>query len=157
MPKFTERPPDAAPLFDSASGQLAVSKRWDAQKQRNRDALIEAVAKQLDIDPEDTSYDEALKSGILYPLFMKAMVEGKTAAQKLALQLLGEMPDHADAKVVVDNRQVNFMSLRLTPSSARTYIEDQRTENPQLAAIVEASVDFEADAEVVQIVSIPVE
>jgi len=158
MPKFEERPEGAAPLFDSNSGQQAALKRWEAQRERNKLIVVEKVAARMGLEPEELTYEEALGEVAFGPLVSAAIVEGKVAAVKLLLQLLDEMPENADAKFVVDNRQVNFQQFRLTPAGARAYIEDQRMQgNNRLADIVESSIDFEANEEEIQVVSIPVE
>ena len=137
--KFTERPPGAAPLFDPKSGRKAALKRWEDQKSRNQQILVKAVAVRLEVDPETLDYDTALELGVLAPLFIEAMVERKTAAIKLALQLLGEMPDGADAKVHIDKRQLTVNTISFaSPQAAQSYIEDQRSQgNFKQAAEVE--------------------
>jgi len=139
---FTERPPDAAPLFDPKSGREAALKRWEDQRKRNQRILVRAVATRQGIDPEDLDYDGAVELGLLAPLFIEAMVERKTAAIKLALQLLGEMPDAADAKVIVDKRQLTVNTISFDSlQSARAYIEDQRAQgNFRQAAEVEEAL-----------------
>ena len=140
--RFTERPEGAAPLFDPKSGRKAALKRWEDQKIRNQQMLVRTIAKRLGMNPEDLSYEEALEEGLFAPLFIEALSERKTAAIKLALQLLGEMPEGADAKVVVDKRQltVNTISFE-SPNAARAYIEDQRAQgNFRQAAEVEEAL-----------------
>ena len=153
MPKFEERPDGAAPLFDSNSGALAANKRWEEKRNRDRQMMIEFAKGELKVS--DISYEEAYEFVIMNPQF-RASMSGKTAAAKFVAEQLGERPDHVDAKMVIDNRQVNFMSLRLTPTTALAYIEDQQNDNPQLAALVEASIDFDANKDELQVVSIPV-
>lgn len=140
--RFIERPSGAAPLFDPESGRKAALKRWEDQRTRNQEVLVRAVAARLDMDAEELDYDSALELGLLAPLFLQAMAEGKTAAVKLALQLVGEMPDGADAKVHIDKRQltVNTISFQ-TSDQARAYIEDQRAQgNFRQAAEVEQAL-----------------
>ena len=137
--RFTERPEGAAPLFDPKSGRKAALKRWDDQRVRNQRMLVRTIAKRLEIDPEDLTYEEALEEGILGPLFIEAMIERKSAAIKLALQMLGEMPDGADAKVHIDKRQLTVKTISFeSPQAAQSYIEDQRSQgNFKQAAEVE--------------------
>ena len=138
--RFTERPEGAAKLFDPESGRKAALQRWEDQKGRNQRALIETVAIRLDLDPEELDYNDALKLGLLGPLFLEAMIERKSAAIKLALQLLGEMPEGADAKVIIDKRQLHITNTISfdSPLAARAYIEDQRSQgNFKQAAEVE--------------------
>ena len=118
--------------------------RWeldeDKKRFRNRKALIEVFAQVLEIDEDDLSYQEALKTGLLAPLFLTAKEGKNIAAMKLALQMVGEMPEGADAKVIVDKRQVHITNTISfdSPNAAQAYIEDQRSQgNFKQAAEVE--------------------
>ncbi len=156
--RFTERPEGAAPQFDPESGRKAALKRWEDQKGRNQRALVDVVALKLDIDPEELNYDGALKLGLLGPLYLKAMEEGQPAAVKLSLQLLGEMPDGADAKVIVDKRQVTFMNFRFTVPQARAYIEDQRAQgNESVASLVDSQMDWEVEEGEIITIKVPLD
>ena len=154
--RFLERPEGAAPEFDSESGREASLVRWEGQKARNRQSLVTAVALKLGLDPEVLDYDNAMKIGLLEPLFLKAMEESQPAAVKLSLQLLGEMPEGADAKVIVDKRQVKVMNFHFTTVQARAYIEDQRKQgNDFVASLVDNQMNWEADENEIITVKVP--
>jgi len=150
--RFTKRPPGAHPLFNPESGRQAALKRWEKQEARNREALIAFVSEELG---EDVSYDQALAYTILYPQFRQAL-KGKAASAKLLLQLMNEIPDGADAKVLIDNRQVKLMNFRFTPPQAKAYIEDQRAQgNEDVASLVDSQMNWEMAEDEVIIIEVP--
>ena len=124
----------AAPLFDSKSGAEAIGKRWEVQEARNKRALITFAEAKLDLDVGEMEYEDALQAILLEPLFRKAAAE-HVAGIKLALQLLGEMPDHVDAKVVTDARQVHYNVYNFeSKTRAFDYIEDLENAGDQKTA-----------------------
>ena len=152
--RFTERPEGAAELFNPESGRKAALKRWEDKEARNREALIGFVSAQMD---QAVTYEQALDFVVLSPQFREAL-GGKTAAAKIILQLMGEMPDGADVKVLVDQRQVNFMNFNFTTHQARLYIEDQRRQgNETIAALVENQVNWDATEGEIITVKVPID
>ncbi len=94
--------------FDSESGALAIGKRWEAQRERNKRSLVKYAADKIELDVSELAYEDALSYVLMDPLFQEAAA-GHIAGIKLALQLLDEMPDHVDAKVVTDARSVTII------------------------------------------------
>lgn len=139
--KFESRPLAAAPLFDSNRGRAASLVRWEVQRERNKKMLIESAAIKLGINTEDLTYEAALKAVLMAPLFAKA-AGGSIAGIKLALMVLDEIPATADAKIVHDQRSINFNVFNLDDrGSAQKYIESLRGAGMDMVAdIVEAQV-----------------
>ena len=138
---FAIRPASAAPLFDSKSGLIAANKRWEEKEQRNKDALVRFASQKLGIDISEMTYEDAKEEILLNPLFAKAAA-GHIAGTKLSLQIMGEMPDMADAKIVKDQRSINFNIYNFPdrPAAFR-FIENLKNAGEfTAAAIVEAQV-----------------
>jgi len=151
---FVERPPGAAPLFDPESGRKAALKRWEDKEARNREALVRFASIELD---KEVTFEQALELIVLGPQFLQAL-KGKTAAAKIVLQVLGEMPEGADAKVLVDRRQVNFMNFRFNTSQARAYIDDQRAQgNESIASLVDSQMNWEVEENEIITVRVPLD
>ena len=138
---FAIRPVGAAPLFDSRSGADAANIRWEQQKARNKLLVVKNVAKELGVDPTSLTYDEAFDHAILNPLVRASLKENIAAIKELGT-LTGERPDAADAKIVKDQRSVNFNIYNLADRPAATrFIEDlKRAGEMTVAALIEAQV-----------------
>lgn len=121
--EFAIRPAGAAPLFDANSGRGAALKRWEEQKARNKLLVIKHVAEELGVEPGSLTYDEAFDHAMLKPLVKKAFKE-HVAAIKLLAQMTDEMPDYVDAKVVSDQRSINFNVYNLDHASAERFRND---------------------------------
>ncbi len=150
--KFLTRPDNAAPLFDSKSGKAAALKRWERtnkEKQATQQTLlIKHAADKLRIDVSEMTYEEALYSVLVNPMLIEAS-KGKTAAGKLALTLLGEMPDFADAKVVNTKQELNVYNLTLTPKEALAYIEKDRPD--KVIEVIRAQLDENLETIIVEV------
>ncbi len=134
---FTERPEGAAPLFDSESGRKAALQKSEAREIRNRTAMVEFAREKS--GNEEMTYEESFRFVVLFPQFMESRA-GKTAASKLVAQMTGEMLAGADAKVLIDKRQLHITNTISfdSPKDAQAYIEDQRSQgNFKQAAEVE--------------------
>ena len=135
--EFALRPIGAAPLFDAESGKKAAIKRWEEQKSRNKLLVVKNVAEELGVEPETLTYDEAFDHAMLKPLVKKSLKE-HVAAIKLLAQLTGELPDNVDAKVVSDQRQINFNVYNMDKETAEKFKYDLLEAGEMaVAAIVE--------------------
>ena len=135
--EFALRPIGAAPLFDAESGKKAAIKRWEEQKSRNKLLVVKNVAEELGVEPETLTYDEAFDHAMLKPLVKKSLKE-HVAAIKLLAQLTGELPDNVDAKVVSDQRQINFNVYQMDYDTAERFRNDLLAAGEMaVAAIVE--------------------
>ena len=138
---FAIRPVGAAPLFDSKSGADAAGIRWEQQKARNKLLLVKNVAEGLGIDPSELTYDEAFDKAIMNPL-VRASLKERVAAIKELATLTGERPDGADAKILRDQRSINFNIYNLADKpSADRFIESlRRAGKTGIADLVEAQI-----------------
>ena len=121
--EFAIRPLGAAPLFDANSGKRAALKRWEELKARNKLLVVKNVAEELGVEPDTLTYDEAFDHAMLKPLVKKSLKE-HVAAIKLLAQLTGELPDNVDAKVVSDQRQINFNVYQMDYDTAEQFRSD---------------------------------
>jgi hypothetical protein len=152
--RFTERPEGAAPLFNPESGRQAALKRWEDKEARNRDALVRFVSEELG---KEVTYNQAFAYVVLDPQFREAL-KGKAASAKLVAEWTGERPEGADAKVLIDSRQVNLYSFPLTPPEARKYIEDQLAQgNNYLASLVDGQMNWDAEDDEIIIIKVPLD
>ena len=135
--EFAIRPVGAAPLFDAESGKQAALKRWEELKARNKLLVIKNVAEELGVEPSALTYDEAFDHAMLKPLVKKSLKE-HVAAIKLLAQLTGELPDNVDARVVSDQRQINFNVYQMDHATAEQFRNDLLAAGEMaVAAIVE--------------------
>ena len=135
--EFAIRPMGAAPLFDAESGKQAALKRWEELKARNKLLVIKNVAEELGVEPGTLTYDAAFDHAMLKPLVKKSLKE-HVAAIKLLAQLTGELPDNVDAKIVSDQRQINFNVYQMDYATAEQFRNDLLAAGEMaVAAIVE--------------------
>ena len=133
--EFSIRPVGAAPLFDQESGKKAALKRWEELKARNKLLVVKNVAEELGVEPETLTYDQAFDHAMLKPLVKKSLKE-HVAAIKLLAQLTGELPDNVDAKVVSDQRKIQFNVYNLDRATAEQFRNDLLASGEMAAAAI---------------------